>query len=109
MILAPMPALAPGISSRMCQGLLRLSDEVRLTTALRSRLIDIACHRSYKEIAVRHDITVNTVKTQVRDLLRALGLDCRHEIEHAIRSAERRLQNGASEELILTFLRLRWE
>lgn len=97
------------ISSPVRRALARISDERCLTAALRSRLLDVATGLTYAGISRKHGITVNTVKTEIRQLLRQLGLYCRHEIDHAVDAAELRTEAGATEEHIRTFLRIRWE
>ncbi len=97
------------LSVTVAQALLRVAHEERLTPALRARLFDIAHGFSYGDIALHNDISVNTVKTEVRHLLRSLGVRCRHEIEHAVEAAEVRTAEGALEDHIHLFLRMRWE
>lgn len=97
------------ISPAVRGALTQISDELGLTVALRCRLLDLASGLTYEGISRKHGITVNTVKTEIRQLLRRLGLYCRHEIDHAVDSAEVRIDAGASEAHVLTFLRLRWE
>ncbi|MCH8815082.1 MAG: hypothetical protein IH957_08325 [Chloroflexi bacterium] len=96
------------LSTTVEQALLRVADEARLTRVLRQRLIDIARGATYRDIAVSYEISINTVKTEIRHLLRRLGILCRHEIDHAVQSAEARTTDGASAEHIHLFLRRRW-
>ena len=97
------------LSATVEQALLRVADEARLTRVLRQRLIDIAQGATYSDIAVSYEISINTVKTEIRSLLRRLGVLCRHEIDHAVQSAEARTTQGASAHHIHLFLRMRWE
>lgn len=99
----------PELSATVEQALLRVADEARLTRILRQRLIDIAQGATYSDIAVSYEISINTVKTEIRHLLRRLGVLCRHEIDHAVQSAEARTTHGASAHHIHLFLRMRWE
>jgi DNA-binding NarL/FixJ family response regulator len=73
------------------------------------RLIEIAECSTYEDIARKHGISVNTVKTEVGLVLRALGVRCRHQIEEAVRAAQSRAEAGATVEQICRFLRLRFE
>ncbi len=75
----------------------------------RHQLIDIAQGATYSDIAVSYELSINTVKTEIRQLLRRLGVLCRHEIDHAVQSAEARTMDGASADHIDLFLRMRWE
>lgn len=84
----------------------RLSYEAGLTPTVEQRLIELALGLSNKGIASKHGISVNTVKTQVKTLLRAFDLDCRHEIEHAVRGALGRLQGGLHARSVEVVLRL---
>jgi len=97
------------ISDTVQKVLLRIAQEQHLTPALRARFFDIAGGLSYREIALQNDISINTVKTEIRNLLRGLGVRCRHEIESAVEAAEARVAEGASEGHTHLFLRLRWE
>lgn len=97
------------LSTTIERALLRVAEEERLTPALRARLFDIAKGLSYRDIAAENSISINTVKTEIRSLLRNLGVRCRHEIEHAVDTAEIRISEGATEDHIHLFLRLRWE
>jgi len=80
-----------------------------LTRTLEKRLVEIAQGLTNSQIAQRHGISNNTVKTQVRQLLRQLALGSRREIENAARAAAQRADNGASQQAIGAFLRLRFE
>ena len=80
-----------------------------LTPTLKVRLTDIAEGLTYAEIAHKYDISINTVKTQTRNLLQSLGLSCRHEIEDAMKAAQVRSDDGATTQEVYTFLRLRFE
>ncbi len=61
--------------------LLALGRYYRLTPVQRERLIEMACGLSNAEMAARHDISLNTVKTEVAAVLGSLGLKCRHQLE----------------------------
>ena len=87
----------------------KLGGEAGLTPALERRFQELALGLSNQEIAVEHGITVNTVKTQVRTLLRILDLDCRHEIVHAVRGAQARLQERMPCQQVEALLRLTLE
>lgn len=87
----------------------RMCIQYGLTRAQRERLLDIAAGRTYEKMSEVHRISMNTVKTEVRQLLRSIGVSCRHEIERAVRSAELRAGEGATAEQIQAFLQLRWE
>lgn len=102
---------SPGraISTPVHEALVRIADELHLTSALRGRLMDIAAGLTYQGISCKHGITVNIVKTEIRQLLQKLDLHCRHEIDHAIESAELRTESGATAEHIHSFLTIRWE
>lgn len=91
------------------QMLAKLGRRSGLTPALQQRLIELGMGLSNREVAMKHGITVNTVKTQVRILLRMLDLDCRHEIAHAVRGALARLQDGVPVEQVEAILRLNLE
>lgn len=89
--------------------LVRLSNEAGLTPALERCLIDLGLGLSNQDIASKHGITVNTVKTEVKTLYRELDLDCRHEISRAVRRAQLRLQGGARVEHVEAILRVGFE
>lgn len=80
-----------------------------LAPVARQRLHELAFGLSYKEIATNHGITLNTVKTEVRRLWAVLGIDCRHELDHAVRSAYLRAAAGQSVLEVSDFLLLRLE
>ncbi len=86
--------------------LVNLSDEAGLTIALRRCLIDLGLGLSNQDIATKHEITVNTVKTETKALYRTLDLDCRHEVSRAVRRARLRLQRGMRPEDVEAILRL---
>jgi len=73
------------------------------------RMFELAAGFSDKRIADRNATSHNTVKTQTRHVLSALGISCRHEIKDAVRAAERRAGDGANQDQLLQFLNLRFE
>lgn len=87
----------------------RIARGARLTPTLETRLLEIAEGLTYDQIARRHGISVNTVKTEVRALLQALGAHCRHEIEDAATAAQARADDGATADDLYRFLLLRLE
>lgn len=87
----------------------RVAEDARLTRVLELRLFEIAEGLRYEEIAGRHGLSMNTIKTQARSLYRAMGVRCRHEVESAIDAALWRSKAGATVEDLYTFLRLRFE
>jgi DNA-binding NarL/FixJ family response regulator len=91
------------------QAFQRIARHAGLTPCLEARLIEIAAGLTRGEIARRHGISVNTVKTEVRALLRAVGAHCRHEIEDAVTAARARAEDGATAEELYRFLLLRLE
>jgi len=97
------------LSDRVKRVLKQIGQEARLTPVLATRLLEIAEGMSYREIARRNDISVNTVKTEGRILLESLRLRARCQIEDAARAAELRARSGAELEEIHAFLRLRSE
>ena len=102
----------PGISrdnSLVQEALGRIARDAGLTPALETRLLEIAEGLTYDQIARRHGISVNTVKTEVRVLLQALGAHCRHEIEDAVSAARARAEDGTTAEELYRFLLLRLE
>ncbi len=87
-----------------------LAHDASLTPVLQERLLEISGGLSYHQISARHNISVNTVKTEVRNLLQRLGgLSCRHEIEDAVNAAFLRAETGATPEEIRAFLLVRFE
>jgi len=97
------------LGSAVLLALNRIARDARLTPCLETRLIEVAAGLTYREIARSHGISVNTVKTEVRALLQALGSHCRHEIEDAVTAARARAQDGTTAEDLYQFLRLRLE
>lgn len=97
------------LSAPVSAALARIADDTPLTPTLRVRLTDLASGLTYHGISQQYGISMNTVKTEVRQLLARLGLYCRHEIDHAIEAAELRAEAGASADHLDRFLRLRWE
>ena len=91
------------------EALRRIARGAGLTPCLETRLTEIAAGLAYREIARRHGISVNTVKTEVRALLHMLGVDCCREIVAALTAAERRAEDGATAEELYRFLLLRFE
>ena len=104
----PQPHVSPP-SETVQQALQRIARDARLTPCLETRLIEVAAGLTYREIARGHGISVNTVKTEVRALLQALGEHCRHEIEDAVTAARARAEDGATAEELYRFLLLRLE
>jgi DNA-binding NarL/FixJ family response regulator len=98
-------ALPPALE----RALARISLAAHLSPALAERLRDLALGLSNAQIAARHDVSVNTVKTEVTHVLAALGVDSRTAISSAVEAAARRALAGASEEALVHFLRLRFE
>ena len=80
-----------------------------LSPALQQRLLDISEGLTNKQIAQRHEISVNTVKTQVTDLLGSFALRSRQEIRGAAEAATRAAAAGASVSQLETFLALRFQ
>lgn len=78
-----------------------------LTPVLELRLLDVAEGLSNKEIACRYEISINTVKTEVAQLLSLLQLHSRHEIHGATVAAARHFAAGASGSQLEAFLSLR--
>jgi len=96
-------------NSLVQEALGRIARDAGLTPALEARLIEIAAGLTYREIARRNRISVNTVKTEVRALLHALRAHCRHEIEDAAATAQARADDGATPDELYHFLLLRFE
>jgi DNA-binding CsgD family transcriptional regulator len=86
-----------------------LADASFLTPVLKVRLIEVAQGLSYKEIADRHRISLNTVKTEVSAVLSRIGVTCRHEIQDTAAAAAHRFEAGATHDEVITFVRLRLE
>jgi DNA-binding CsgD family transcriptional regulator len=99
----------PRANEAVRQALERVASEAGLTACVHARLLEIAAGLTYREIARRHGISVNTVKSEVRTLLAALRAHCRHEIEDAATAARVRAEGGASAEELYRFLLLRLE
>jgi DNA-binding NarL/FixJ family response regulator len=91
------------------ESLRRVAREARLTPVLETRLLEIAEGLTYDQIARWHGISLNTVKTEVSALLRALGARCCHEIQDAVTAARARADDGASADELYRFLLLRFE
>lgn len=91
------------------RALLRLAADLRLTSALTQRLVEVASGLSRRQISELHGTSANTVKAQVSALLGSLGVTCCHEVRDAARAACARAQAGAGEDEVLAFLRLRFE
>ena len=87
----------------------RVAEDARLTRVLELRLFEIAEGLRYKEIAGKHGLSMNTIKTEARSLYRAIGVRCRHEVEGAINAAIWRSEAGAAGEELYGVLRLRFE
>ncbi len=86
-----------------------VAHDAQLTPVLELRFMELALGLTYEDIAQEHEISINTVKTEVRILLQSLGARCRHEIESAANAAQLRGEAGATTEEIYHFLRLRFE
>ncbi len=91
------------------RALRQIAHDAGLPPVLTKRLLEIAEGLTYQEIARRHDISINTVKTESRILLESLGLHGRCEIEDAARAAGLRAESGADLRGVHAFLRLRFE
>jgi len=91
------------------QALQRIAHDACLTPCLEARLLEIAAGLTYREIARRHGVSANTVKSEVRGVLQALGAHCRHEIEDAVSAARLRAEERATAEELYPFLLLRLE
>jgi DNA-binding NarL/FixJ family response regulator len=91
------------------EALRRIARGAGLTPCLETRLLEVADGLTYDQIARRHGISVNTVKTEVRALLQALGMHCHHEIEDAVTAARARADDGATADELYRFLLLRFE
>lgn len=89
------------------RALAKLGREVRLTPTLERRLFELGLGLSNQEIATRNGITVNTVKTEVRTLFGKLDLDCRHEIQRAVRRTLVSLERGMEAEEVEGAVRCR--
>ncbi len=89
--------------------LLALADDAGMTLTLETRLLEVARGLSYRQIADLHDISLNTVKTQVNSVLGSMGVSCCHEIRDASTAAGSRAQAGDSRDEVARFLRLRFE
>ena len=99
----------PGAQSNADSVLQKLARDAKLTPTLIRRLREVSQGMTYKEIARANDISVNTVKTQVGQVLSTMGLTSRYEIENALRAARLRAGDGASEADLLAFFRTRFE
>lgn len=91
------------------QALRQVAEDARLTRVLQLRLFEIAAGLRHEDIAGKHGLSMNTVKTEARSLYRAIGVRCRHEIESALNAAIWRSEGGANSEEIHEFLCLRLE
>jgi DNA-binding NarL/FixJ family response regulator len=89
--------------------LLSLAAAAAMTPTLTERLVEVANRLSYREIAALHGISMNTVKTEINAILGSLGASCCHEIRDASVAASARVDAGANEDEIRTFLKLRLE
>jgi DNA-binding CsgD family transcriptional regulator len=104
------PCFSPSLPDAVQQPLRGIARDVRLTPVLEQRLFEVAGGLSNHQIADAHNITVNTVKTEIRLLLSLLGgLGCRHQIADAVKAACLRAEAGATAEEVRAFLRLRFE
>jgi DNA-binding CsgD family transcriptional regulator len=96
-------------SPRVQQTLRNIGRGAGLTPVSEIRLLEIAEGLTYEQIARKHALSVNTVKTEVGLVLRSLRVRCRHQIEEAVRAAQLRVEAGATAEELDRFLRLRFE
>ena len=87
----------------------RIARDRSLTPVLENLLFEIADAAIYAEIAEARNVSINTIKTESRILLAALGLRSRREIESAAEAARLRADAGADEDDLYKFLRLRFE
>jgi len=92
---------------RAMRALAKFAAQSPLTPALRTRLLELASGLSYRAIAERNGISLNTVKTEVSATLARLQVSSRHEIEAAVQAARRRARDGASDDDIYELVRLR--
>ncbi len=106
---APLETPAGNSFTAVYDALRRVAEDARLTRVLELRLFEIAEGLRYEEIAGKHGLSMNTIKTQARGLYRAIGVRCRHEVESAIDAAIWRSEAGATVEELYRFLRLRFE
>jgi len=89
--------------------LLALAADAGMTPTLKTRLLEVASGFPHRRIAELHGISLNTVKTQINAMLESMGASCCHEIRDDAVAASARFQNGAREDDVTEFLRLRLE
>ena len=85
--------------------LLLIGRDHRLTPVLLERLIEIASGDSNTEIADRHRLSVNTVKTEVAAVLSSLRFECRHQLQMLARHIAFQLAEGDEQGAVLSSLR----
>ena len=73
-----------------------------LTLTLQDRLLELACGASNVEIARKHGISLNTVKTEVAAVLLMLNCRCRHQLELAATVVGCELAAGSDREALIT-------
>ena len=92
----------PSIGRDIALVLTALASRRRLTPTLQERLLEIASGANNAEIATKHGISLNTVKTEVAGVLLMLHCRCRHQLELAARVAGSELGAGGDREAIAT-------
>lgn len=102
-------SLNPRVWPKVERVLSDLADASSLSPVLKVRLIEIARGLTYQEIAQRHQISRNTVKTEVSAVLSKVGVSCRHEIQDTAAAAASRFEAGAAHDEVIHFMRLRFE
>lgn len=86
-----------------------LARRQRLSPTLEERLVEIARGLSYRQIALRHELSEHTVKNEARYLLDGLGLNCRHLIDSAVRAASLRFERTPQVDAVVQYLSIRLE
>jgi DNA-binding NarL/FixJ family response regulator len=86
-----------------------IAKDRRLSPVLEQRLFDLAVGMSYRDMSDAYGISMNTVKTEVRFVLRNVGVACSHELQSAFASAAIRAHEGATAQEIYDFLCMRWD
>lgn len=97
------------LPSALQMALSQVSKDADLTPTLAVRFAEIAAGMSNAQIAERHGLTVNTVKTEVSHVLAAVGVMSRTAIRSAFEAAAGRADAGASETELVQFLKIRFE
>src|SRR5450759_1622748 len=108
-IMGAYPSSYLSVGEPVDRALTTLAMRSGLSPALTVRLREVAAGLTNSEVAAAHGISINTVKTQVAQLLGALHVSCRHEIQDAVAAACHRAKRGATTPEILAFLILRLE